>query len=112
MKRGSLLAQIQEVEDPDYHPEPISDLHPSGMSDVTLEQYLEKFAKELNELEELHQKGTVKDFTSAKRDRKYKLEDKYHEFMAERNLGSDEREVRKRIKKKFRASTSRTNDYR
>ena len=55
------------------------------MNDEITEQYLEKVVKEIDELEKLYQRGTIKDFSSAKRNSKYDMEDKY-ELMAAKEI--------------------------
>ena len=90
------------IEDPDYNPEPIDKLDPTVMGIKTLEKYIDKFDKELEELREIKQKWTVKELTMAKRDRRDELESKLLEFEVERKnwlanrekaLGGSKREI-------------------
>ena len=69
-----------DEEDPDYNPEPIDNLDPLIIGIKTLEKYMDKFDKELEELRELHLKGTAKDLNRMKRHRKNELESKCFEF--------------------------------
>ena len=64
------MATPVNYKDPDYNPELIDKLDPSIMGIKTLEEYIDKFDKELGELKEIQLKGTAKDFTTAKRNRK------------------------------------------
>ena len=66
-----------EKEDPDYHPEPIDKLDPTFIGLKQIEEYMDKFDKELGELKEIQEKGTAKDYTRAKMNRKEALESKF-----------------------------------
>ena len=46
--------------------EPIDKLDPTVMGLKRIEEYMDKFDKELGELKEIQQKGTAKDYTRAK----------------------------------------------
>ena len=74
-----------EEEDPDYHLEPIDKLDPTFMGLKQIEEYMDKFYKELGELKEIQEKGTAKDYTRAKMDRREALESKFSEFDIERD---------------------------
>ena len=86
------MATPVNYEVPDYNPEPIDKLDPSIMGLKTLEEYMDTFDKELGELKEMQLKGTAKDFTKAKRNRKHALESKFFEFQVEREIRLANRE--------------------
>ena len=75
-----------EDDDPDYHPEPIDKLDPTTMGLKRIEEYMDKFDKELEELKEIQQKETAKDYTRAKMNRREELENKFSEFEIEREV--------------------------
>ena len=75
-----------EDEDPDYHPTPIGHLNPNTMRFKQIEKYLSMFEKEVEELLEIHEKGSAKEYTRAKMARREELEDKIAEFEIERDI--------------------------
>ena len=75
-----------EEDDPDYHPEPIDKLDPTSMDLKQIEEYMEKFDRELGELKEIQEKGTARDYTRAKMNRREELENKFSEFEIERDI--------------------------
>ena len=54
------MSTLADIEDPDYHPEPIDKLDPYIMGVKTLDKYIDRFEKELQELREIQQKRTTK----------------------------------------------------
>ena len=78
--------------DPNYNPELIDHLDPKVMSLKKLEDYQEKFDKEIGELAELQAKRSAKEYTAAKMQRKNNLEEKFVEFDMEREVSLANRE--------------------
>ena len=75
-----------EEDDPNYNPEPIDKLDPSVLSLQQIEDYMDKFDRELGELKEVQEKGTAKDYTRAKMNRREELENKFSQFDTERDI--------------------------
>ena len=85
-----------EEDDPDYHPEPINLIPLVLVSKI--EEYMDKFDRELGELKEIQEKGKARDYTRAKRNRREELENKFSEFEIDRDIwlasrGGSRREV-------------------
>ena len=68
------------IDDPDYHPEPIDKLDPTLMELKQIEEYMDKFNKEVGELKEMQEKGTAREYTRAKMNRQTELEEKFDQF--------------------------------
>ena len=73
-----------EEDDPDYHLEPIDKWDATTMGLKQIKEYMDKFDKELGELKKIMEKGTAKDYTRAKMNRREELENKFSEFDIER----------------------------
>ena len=75
-----------EEDDSYYNPEPIDKIDPSVLSLQQIEDYMDKFDRELGELKEIQEKGTAKDYTRAKMNRREELGNKCSEFDTERDI--------------------------
>ena len=51
-----------------------------------IEEYMDKFDRQLGELKEIQVKGTARDYTRAKMNRREELENKFSEFEIERDI--------------------------
>ena len=65
-QRSKGMKITTEDDNPDYHPEPIDKLDPTLMELREIEEYMDKFDKEVGELKEILEKGTAKDYTRTK----------------------------------------------
>ena len=75
--------QIPVEEGLDYHPVPISHLNPKTMGLKQIEDYMDMFDKEVEELNKIRETGTAKEYTRAKMNRREKLENNFTEFEIE-----------------------------
>ena len=76
--------EILIEQDPRYHPEPISHLKPNDMGMKEIEKCIAQFEKEIQELNEIREKGTAKEYTKAKMERRNELKNKLAEFEIEK----------------------------
>ena len=84
LPRGARGMKIPVEQDPDYHPEPISHLKPNDMGVKEIEKCIAQFEKEIQELNKICEKGTAKEYTKAKMERRNRLENKLAEFEIEK----------------------------
>ena len=82
--RGAKGMQVPVEEDPNYHPVPIKHLNPKTMGLKQIEKYMIMFDKEVKEINKIREKGTAREYTRAKMDRREELENKLAEFEIEK----------------------------
>ena len=84
-------------EDPDYHLAPIHHLNPQTMGFKQLQKHIDMLSKEVQELDEIRDKGTAKDYTKVKMKGREELENKIAELEIEREERLEKRcEVRRK----------------
>ena len=84
LPRGAKGMEFPIEHDPNYHPEPISHLKPKDMGMKEIEKHIVQFEKEIQELNKIREKGTAKEYTKAKMERRDELENKLAEFEIEK----------------------------
>ena len=96
--RGAKGMQVPVEEDPNYHPVPIKHLNPKTVGLKQIEKYMIMFEKEIEEINKIREKGTAKEYTRAKMDRREELENKLAEFEIEKEDRLESRGGSKRTK--------------
>ena len=81
---GAKGMQVPVEDDPNYHPVPIKHLNPKTMGLKQIEKYMIMFEKEIKEINKIREKGTVREYTRPKMDRREELENKLAEFEIEK----------------------------